>query len=89
LRFGRNYSHSLGVNNLAILPRSNCASENADEVNAAARCVTRRFDKPTYAVQESGTMGMKAKPSGVGALAALLFEQAVNTELAKSNTRSA
>ncbi len=50
----------------AILPRSNCASENADEVNTAARCFTGRFDRPTDAVQEHGTMGTKAKSSGVG-----------------------
>ena len=48
-------SHFLDVNNHAILPRSNCTSENADEVNTAARCFTGRFDSLTIAVQEHGT----------------------------------
>jgi hypothetical protein len=45
-----------------------------------------RFDSPTTAVQENGTYGgTKAKPLSVGALAALLFEQALNTRSAKAN----
>jgi hypothetical protein len=41
------------------------------------RITSPRFDNPTDAVQEHGTYwGTKAKPLGVGAPAALLFEQA-------------
>jgi hypothetical protein len=49
--------------------------EDEGEVCASLHC---RFDNPTDAVQEHGTYwGTKAEPLGVGALAALLFEQAV------------
>jgi hypothetical protein len=71
------------VNNLAILPPSNCASENADEVNASRTLLHRPVRQPNECrpTARMGDEGKAAKRGG--ALAALLFEHpfvgAVNT----------
>ncbi len=48
--------------------------ERKDGTKVKPHHFTTRFDNPTDAVQENGTYGgTKAKPLGVGTLAALLF----------------
>jgi hypothetical protein len=60
----------------AILPLSNCASENVDEVNASRTLLhPGRFDSPHDAVQENGAYGDEGKAvRRRGAPTALLSE---------------
>jgi hypothetical protein len=58
------------VNNLAILPLSNCASESVDEVNASRTLLHRAVRQP---VREHGTYGDEGKAVGCVSPTALLF----------------